>query len=54
LDILIKDLKVFSSGHEELFNEMTQLLIINNIRYGSIASLLLILDMRPITSFDEL
>ncbi|KAH1110102.1 hypothetical protein GLYMA_04G065000v4 [Glycine max] len=32
LDILIKDLKVFSSGHEELFNEMTQLLIINNIR----------------------
>ncbi|KAG4389307.1 hypothetical protein GLYMA_06G066200v4 [Glycine max] len=32
LDILIKDLKVFSSGHEELFNEMTQLLIISNIR----------------------
>ncbi|KAK7352684.1 hypothetical protein VNO80_18112 [Phaseolus coccineus] len=32
LDILVKDLKVFSSGREELFNEMTKLLTINNIR----------------------
>ncbi|XP_027354299.1 topless-related protein 1-like [Abrus precatorius] len=32
LDILIKDLKVFSPGNEELFNEMTQLLTIDNIR----------------------
>ncbi|KAK7410247.1 hypothetical protein VNO78_00877 [Psophocarpus tetragonolobus] len=32
LAILIKDLKVFSPGREELFNEMTKLLIINNIR----------------------
>ncbi|TKY74752.1 Topless-related protein 1 [Spatholobus suberectus] len=32
LDILIKDLKVFSPHHEELFNEMTQLLTIDNIR----------------------
>ncbi|XP_061340989.1 topless-related protein 1-like [Gastrolobium bilobum] len=32
LDILMKDLKVFSQGHEELFNEMTQLLTVNNIR----------------------
>ncbi|XP_068484124.1 topless-related protein 1-like isoform X1 [Phaseolus vulgaris] len=32
LDILVKDLKVFSSGREELFKELTQLLTINNIR----------------------
>ncbi|XP_054793941.1 protein TOPLESS-like isoform X1 [Prosopis cineraria] len=32
LDILIKDLKVFSPGHEELLEEMTLLLTINNIR----------------------
>ncbi|WVZ19558.1 hypothetical protein V8G54_006880 [Vigna mungo] len=32
LDILLKDLKVFFPGHEELFNEMTQLLTVNDIR----------------------
>ncbi|KAL2346693.1 hypothetical protein Fmac_000693 [Flemingia macrophylla] len=32
LDILIKDLKVFSSWNEELFSEMTRLLTIKNIR----------------------
>ncbi|XP_029126737.1 topless-related protein 1 [Cajanus cajan] len=38
LDILIKDLKVFSPGHEELFHEMTQLLTINNIREHALLS----------------
>ncbi|XP_017421064.1 topless-related protein 1 [Vigna angularis] len=32
LDILLKDLKVFFPGHEDLFNEMTQLLTVNDIR----------------------
>ncbi|WJX09801.1 hypothetical protein P8452_00596 [Trifolium repens] len=32
LDILMKDLKVFSSKNEELFKELTQLLTVNNIR----------------------
>ena len=53
LDILIKDLKVFSLGHEELFKEMTQLLTINNIRSDSIANLL-ILDMELVTSLEKL
>ncbi|XP_028798247.1 topless-related protein 1 [Neltuma alba] len=32
LDILMKDVKVFAPGHEDLLKEMTQLLTINNIR----------------------
>lgn len=32
-DILVKDLKVFSSFNEELFKEITQLLTLENFRY---------------------
>ncbi|XP_022635962.1 topless-related protein 1-like, partial [Vigna radiata var. radiata] len=42
LDILLKDLNVFFPGHEELYNEMTQLLTINDIRYNSIFSVLIL------------
>ncbi|XP_062099535.1 protein TOPLESS-like isoform X2 [Humulus lupulus] len=39
LDILMKDLKVFESGNEDLFTEMTQLLTYNDIReHNSLAS----------------
>ncbi|GAU15075.1 hypothetical protein TSUD_08130 [Trifolium subterraneum] len=39
LDILRKDLKVFSSKDENLYKEMTQLLTINNIReHGSLSA----------------
>ncbi|CAI0416587.1 unnamed protein product [Linum tenue] len=34
LDILFNDLKVFSSDNKELYNEMTQLLTLNNIRWN--------------------
>ncbi|CAI0415206.1 unnamed protein product, partial [Linum tenue] len=38
LDILFNDLKVFSSDNKELYNEMTQLLTLNNIReHGSLS-----------------
>lgn len=33
LDILMKDLKVFSQDNEELYREMTQLLTLDNFRY---------------------
>lgn len=34
VDILVKDLKVFSTFNEELFKEITQLLTLENFRYG--------------------
>lgn len=33
MDILVKDLKVFSAFNEELFKEITQLLTLENFRY---------------------
>lgn len=36
VDILIKDLKVFSTFNEELFREITQLLTLENFRYENI------------------
>ena len=33
VEILVKDLKVFSSFNEELFKEITQLLTLDNFRY---------------------
>jgi hypothetical protein len=35
VEILVKDLKVFASFNEELFKEITQLLTLENFRYGS-------------------
>lgn len=35
VDILVKDLKVFSSFNEELYKEITQLLTLENFRLGS-------------------
>lgn len=32
LEILMKELKVFAPGNEELFTDLTQLLTLNNIR----------------------
>lgn len=34
VEILVKDLKVFASFNEELFKEITQLLTLENFRYG--------------------
>jgi hypothetical protein len=34
VEILVKDLKVFASFNEELFKEITQLLTLDNFRYG--------------------
>jgi len=34
VEILVKDLKVFSTFNEELFKEITQLLTLENFRYG--------------------
>jgi hypothetical protein len=36
VEILVKDLKVFASFNEELFKEITQLLTLENFRYGNI------------------
>lgn len=36
VDILIKDLKVFSTFNEELFREITQLLTLENFRYENV------------------
>lgn len=33
MDVLVKDLKVFSSFNEDLFKEITQLLTLDNFRY---------------------
>lgn len=33
VEILVNDLKVFSSFNEELFKEITQLLTLDNFRY---------------------
>lgn len=33
VEILVKDLKVFSSFNEDLFKEITQLLTLDNFRY---------------------
>lgn len=33
VEILVKDLKVFSTFNEELFKEITQLLTLENFRY---------------------
>lgn len=41
LDILMKDLKVFAAGNEELFREMTQLLTLDDFRYMFCTSLLI-------------
>jgi len=35
VEILVKDLKVFASFNEELFKEITQLLTLENFRYGN-------------------
>lgn len=40
LDILMKDLKVFAHGNEELFRELTQLLTLDDFRYIFYASFL--------------
>lgn len=34
VDILVKDLKVFSSFNEDLFKEITHLLTLDNFRYA--------------------
>jgi len=34
VDILVKDLKVFAAFNEELFKEITQLLTLDNFRFG--------------------
>jgi hypothetical protein len=34
VEILVKDLKVFSTFNEELFKEITQLLTLENFRYN--------------------
>ena len=34
MDILVKDLKVFSAFNEDLFKEITQLLTLDNFRYS--------------------
>ena len=34
VEILVKDLKVFSAFNEDLFKEITQLLTLENFRYG--------------------
>ena len=34
MDILVKDLKVFAAFNEDLFKEITQLLTLDNFRYG--------------------
>ena len=34
VDILVKDLKVFSAFNEDLFKEITQLLTLDNFRYS--------------------
>jgi hypothetical protein len=36
VDILVKDLKVFSSFNEELYKEITQLLTLENFRLESV------------------
>jgi len=36
VEILVKDLKVFASFNEELFKEITQLLTLENFRYGNV------------------
>lgn len=36
VDILVKDLKVFSAFNEDLFKEITQLLTLENFRYWTI------------------
>ena len=41
LDILMKDLKVFAHGNEELFREMTQLLTFDDFRYMFYTSILI-------------
>jgi hypothetical protein len=35
VEILVKDLKVFASFNEELFKEITQLLTLENFRFGN-------------------
>lgn len=37
MEILVKDLKVFAAFNEELFKEITQLLTLENFRYGWIS-----------------
>jgi hypothetical protein len=34
VEILVKDLKVFAAFNEELFKEITQLLTLDNFRFG--------------------
>lgn len=34
VEILVKDLKVFAAFNEDLFKEITQLLTLENFRYG--------------------
>lgn len=34
VEILVKDLKVFSAFNEDLFKEITQLLTLEDFRYG--------------------
>ena len=40
VDILVKDLKVFAAFNEDLFKEITQLLTLDNFRYGHYVSVL--------------
>lgn len=37
VEILVKDLKVFSAFNEDLFKEITQLLTLENFRYEDLA-----------------
>lgn len=41
VEILVKDLKVFSTFNEELFKEITQLLTLENFRYHGCVYLVL-------------
>lgn len=36
LDILLKDLKVFSQSNKELYKEMAQLMVLEDIRYAHV------------------
>jgi hypothetical protein len=43
VEILVKDLKVFSAFNEDLFKEITQLLTLDNFRYATISLYLVLI-----------
>lgn len=53
LEILKKDLKVFASDNESLFKEMTQLLALNDFRYGLLIEYLEMIHLDCTLVFNE-